>query len=54
MKILMLAVPVAVLMLGSIELSQQSTQNKSSVSRVHQLEILDQSENPGNISPGEY
>jgi hypothetical protein len=54
MRILMLALPVAVLTLGSIELSPQSAQTKAAVSRVHQLEIEDQSENPGNISPGEY
>jgi hypothetical protein len=55
MKILMLALPVAVLNLGSIELSAQSAaQAPAGVSRVHQLEIEDQSENPGNISPAEY
>jgi len=54
MRILMLALPAAVLTLGSIELSPQSAQTKAAVSRVHQLEIEDQSENPGNISPEEY
>jgi hypothetical protein len=54
MRILMLALPVTVLTLGSIELSPQSAQTKAAVSRVHQLEIEDQSENPGNISPEEY
>jgi hypothetical protein len=54
MKILMLALPVAFLTLGSIELSSQSAQTTGAVSRVHQLEIEDQSENPGNISPEEY
>ena len=39
---------------GSIELCPQSAQTKTAVSRVHQLEIEDQSENPGNISPEEY
>jgi hypothetical protein len=37
--------------LGSIGLFRQSA---PPVSRVHQLEIEDQSENPGNISPAEY
>jgi hypothetical protein len=54
MRILMLALPVTVLTLGSIELSPQSAQTKAAVSRVHQLEIEDQSENPGNISSEEY
>jgi hypothetical protein len=54
MRILMLAFPVAVLTLGSIELSPQSAQTKVALSRVHQLEIEDQSENPGNISSEEY
>jgi hypothetical protein len=55
MKILMLALPVAVLNLGSIGLSAQSTAPATAaVSRVHQLEIEDQSENPGNISGAEY
>lgn len=51
MKILMIALLVAVLNLGSIELPPQGAPQ---VSRVHQLEIEDQSENPGNISPEEY
>jgi hypothetical protein len=55
MKILMLALPVAVLNLGSIGLSAQSAPPAAAVvSRVHQLEIEDQSENPGNISAEEY
>ena len=55
MRILMLALLVVVLSLGSIELSPQSAPPKTAaVSRVHQLEIEDQSENPGNISPEEY
>jgi hypothetical protein len=55
MKILMLALPVAVLNLGSIGLSAQSTApTTAAVSRVHQLEIEDQSENPGNISGAEF
>ena len=52
MNILMLALPVAVLNLGST-LSAQSAAT-GAVSRVHQLEIEDQSENPGNISAAEY
>jgi hypothetical protein len=47
MRTLMLVLPVAVLTLGSIELSPQSAQTKAALSRVHQLEIEDQSENPG-------
>ncbi|HEX4810927.1 MAG TPA: hypothetical protein VH325_18460 [Bryobacteraceae bacterium] len=55
MRILMLALPVAVLSLGSIGLSAQSTApTTAAVSRVHQLEIEDQSEHPGNISAAEY
>jgi hypothetical protein len=54
MRILMLALPVAVLSLGAIELSSPSAQTKAPVSRVHQLEIEDQSENRGNISPEDY
>jgi hypothetical protein len=55
MKILMLALPVVVLNLGSIGLSAQSAAPATAaVSRVHQLEIEDQSENPGNISAAEY
>jgi hypothetical protein len=54
MRILMLALPAVVLTVGSIELSRQSTQPTTATSRVHQLEIEDQSENPGNISPEEY
>lgn len=55
MKILMLALSVVVLNLGSIGLSAQSAAPATAaVSRVHQLEIEDQSENPGNISAAEY
>ena len=54
MRILLLALPVALLTFGSIELSSQSEQTKPAVSRVHQLQIEDQSENPGNISPEDY
>ncbi len=55
MNILMLALPVAVLNLGSIGLSAQSAAPATAaVSRVHQLEVEDQSENPGNISAAEY
>jgi hypothetical protein len=55
MKLLMLALTVAVLNLGSIGLSAQSAAPTTTpVSRVHQLEIEDQSENPGNISAAEY
>jgi hypothetical protein len=55
MRILMLALPVTVLSLGSIGLStQNAAPTTAAVSRVHQLEIEDQSENPGNISATEY
>jgi hypothetical protein len=55
MNILLLALPVAVLNLGSIGLSAQSAAPAAAtVSRVHQLEVEDQSENPGNISGAEY
>ena len=55
MNILMLALPVAVLNLGSIGLSAQSAAPATAaVSRIHQLEVEDQSENPGNISAAEY
>lgn len=51
----MLAVTVAVLYSGLIGLSAQSTSPaRVAVSRAHQLEIEDQSENPGNISAAEY
>lgn len=46
---------VAILGLGSIGLSAQSAAPATAaVSRVHQLEIEDQSENPGNVSAAEY
>jgi hypothetical protein len=55
MNSLMLALPVAVLNLGSIGLSAQSAAPATAaVSRVHQLEVEDQSENPGNISAAKY
>jgi hypothetical protein len=55
MKILMFVLPVAMLNLGSIGLSAQSiAPATAAVSRVHQLEIEDQSENPGNISGAEF
>ena len=55
MNILTLALPVAVLNLGSVGLSAQSAAPATAaVSRVHQLEVEDQSENPGNISAEEY
>ena len=55
MNILMLAFPVAVLNLGSIGLSAQSAApDTAPVSRVHQLQVEDQSENPGNISAADY
>ena len=47
----MLSYAFAVLSFGSIGLSAQSAAPIApTVSRVHQLEIEDQSENPGNIS----
>jgi hypothetical protein len=53
MKVPILALPVVVLRLGLIGLPAQSaTPAAPAVSRVHQLEIEDQSENPGNISSG--
>lgn len=55
MKILMLALLVAVLSVGSIGLSAQSVAPPTAaVSRVHQLVIEDQSENPGNISEADF
>ena len=55
MKLLILVLSVAVLNLESIGLSAQSAgPTSAAVSRVHQLEIEDQSENPGNISAAEY
>jgi hypothetical protein len=53
MKILMLALPAAALSLGCIVLSAQSVA-PAVISRVHQLTIEDQSENPGNISAADY
>src|ERR1700733_5868871 len=55
MRILMLALPIAVLSLGSIgRPMQNAAPTQAAVSRVHQLEMEDQSENPGNISATEY
>jgi len=55
MKMLMLALPIALLSLQSVKLAAQSAAPASAaVSRVHQLETEDQSENPGNISAEEY
>jgi hypothetical protein len=55
MKFLMLALPVTVLSLAWIGLpAQDAAPTTTAVSRVHQLEIEDQSENPGNISYAEY
>jgi hypothetical protein len=54
MRILMLGLPVALFTLGAIELFSQGVQTKPAVSRVHQLAMEDQSENPGNISPEDY
>jgi hypothetical protein len=51
MNIRMLAFLVALLNVGSIGLSAQSA---APVSRVHQLQVEDQSENPGNISAEDY
>ena len=46
---------MAILCLGSIGLSQQSTPTATpAVSRVHQLVMEDQSENPGNTSEEEF
>jgi len=51
----MLALPVAVLSLGLNGLSAQTAAPATgAVSRVHQLMIEDQSENPENISAAEY
>ncbi len=51
----MLALSFAVLSLRTIGLSAQSAAPATAaVSRVHQLEIEDQSENPGIISAAEY
>jgi hypothetical protein len=55
MRLLMLSSAFAVLSFGSIGLPAQSAAPLApTVSRVHQLEIEDQSENPGNISAAEY
>lgn len=54
MRMLKLALPVVILSVGSIALSPQGAPPTTAVSRVHQLEIEDQSEKPGSISPEEY
>jgi hypothetical protein len=54
MRTLMLASLLAALCLGSIGLSAQTTAQHPAASRVHQLEVEDQSENPGNTSAEEY
>jgi hypothetical protein len=54
MRILMLSLPVAVLSLAIGLSAQSAAPTTAGVSRVHQLEIEDQSENPGNISAAEY
>src|ERR1700722_20111462 len=55
MKLTILTLAVAILSLGSLRLSPQSTPPPTaSASRVHQLEMEDQSENPGNISAADY
>jgi hypothetical protein len=50
----MSALPVAALCFLSLGLVAQTAPSAPAVSRVHQLEIEDQSENPGNISVEEY
>jgi hypothetical protein len=52
-------IPISVLLVAafcflSVELISQTNPAPPAVSRVHQLEIEDQSENPGNISAEEY
>jgi hypothetical protein len=55
MRILMLSSAFAVLSFGTVGMSAQSAAPPApAVSRIHQLEIEDQSENPGNISAAEY
>jgi hypothetical protein len=55
MRILMLSSAFAVLSFGAVGMSAQSAAPPAPiVSRIHQLEIEDQSENPGNISAAEY
>ena len=55
MKMMIFALPLALLSLRSIDLAAQSAAPASpAVSRVHQLEIEDQSENPGNISEADF
>jgi len=55
MNILTLALLIVLSDLGSIGLSAQSiAPATAAVSRVHQLQVEDQSENPGNISAEDY
>jgi hypothetical protein len=54
MRIPMSALPVAALCFLSLGLVVQTAPSAPAVSGVHQLEIEDQSENPGNISAEEY
>ena len=55
MRVKTLTLAVAILSLGSIGLSQQSTPAATTaVSRVHQLVVEDQSENPGNTTEEEF
>ena len=55
MKLTIPTLAMAILSLGSLRLSPQSTPPPTaSASRVHQLETEDQSDNPGNISAEEY
>jgi hypothetical protein len=55
MRVQTLTLAVAILSLGSIGLSQQSTPTATTaVLRVHQLVMEDQSENPGNTSEEEF
>lgn len=54
MRILISALPAAILSFVTIGLIAQAASAASAVSRLHELEIEDQSENPGNISADEY
>ena len=55
MKTTIFALPLALLSLRSVDLAAQSAAPASpAVSRVHLLEIEDQSENPGNISEADF
>lgn len=50
----MTVLPIVAFCFLSIELVAQTNHRAPAVSRVHQLEVEDQSENPGNISAEEY